>query len=100
MARGRLLLQELKPLARHAETCDSCDKCGPFEDVYEEGLYVKIKGCSEDEARQLFRAANETINSSMTGLLGTGGVIKRTREDKCALYTPDSQPKHEEILDF
>ena len=44
-------------------------------EVYVEGLYVKIKQCSEEEARSIFRPTPVGFNDSKKRLLGSGGVV-------------------------
>eukprot|EP00435_Cladocopium_sp_Y103_P062253 s978_g23.t2 len=56
---------------------------------YTEGLFVKIKHTSPEEARRIFRAADIPFNSAMDRFLGTGGAIRRLRGNKCDVHTPD-----------
>ena len=62
-----------------------------IEADYEEGHLVRIKRCSADEARRIFRSAGIHFNSEMERCLGTGGAVRRARGDKCEVYTPDAQ---------
>ena len=68
-------------------------RCFATEGHYEEGHFVKIKRCSADEARGIFRAADIPFNSDMERFLGTGGAVRRARGNKYDVYTPDTQPR-------